>query len=394
MHTFNITGFTKGASSSSLTDIALQHSTTHSAITSLNAEIVKAEANQLASLPQLYYLRGCYYLSGREVRKAFDDFENILKLDASVFPQRLILFAMYELTKEEFAALPVDFFEHNAIWRSLYEQASEKNEFLRKTQLTSDPMIEIGSLQEYLESIKGSEFVDVKTFLNILKLLGITHEATVAETLQNAIRSIDASEGPPNSISESICMQFVEVWRGLLQNKKQQIAHQLKINPEEEVIKVLPLVRILDRGDGTLILTSRNMLFVPHHTNLAIILAPLNKITEIKKFQHKKLLPPGYPALFISVAIDSMAAKAAKKPSDKVESVHTYSVLFFSERDEWFSYLKEMQNAHIAADKLRDSLLVPQAACNIALVEAVSRVCFFLNIWVAQISLFYRYSSR
>ena len=371
---FSISGFGKAESTASLPGLSLQQSMTRAAIPILTNEIDRAEIKQSATLAQFFYLRGCYFLSSGDIVAAFDDFESILKLDASSFPMQLILFAMYEMTSQELSQLPDGFFERNGVWRSLFEQASEKNEFLRKTQLLSDPMIEIGSLQEYLESIKSTELVDQRTFLNILKLLGITHDAAVADTLLQAIRSIEAADsGPSHAIGRTSCMQFVDVWRVLLQNKKQQIAHQLKINPEEEVIKVLPLVRIIDRGDGTLVLTSKNLLFAPNRSNIAIILTPLNKITDIKKFQFKKLLPPGYPALDITVSIDMIGTKGKK--TEKVELSHTYSVLFFSERDDWFSYLKEMQNAHLAATKLGDANYISQAACNISLVEAVSRVC-------------------
>ncbi len=56
--------------------------------------------------------------------------------------------------------------------------------------LTSDPMVEIGSLEEYLHSTLDQESIGLKTFLNVLKLLGITHDAAVAETLLNAVRFV------------------------------------------------------------------------------------------------------------------------------------------------------------------------------------------------------------
>jgi hypothetical protein len=301
-------------------------------------------------------------------------------MDASVFPHRLILSAMYEMTSGDFAQLPGNFFDSNEVWKNLFGQASEKNEFLRKTQLTSDPMIEIGSLQEYMDSIADQPEVDLATFLKILTLLGVTQEAGVADALLRAIRLIDVTETPGNTISTTICQQFVDVWRLSLQKKKQQIAHQLQINPEEEILKVLPLARIIERGDGILILTSKNLLFAPNHAKMATILAPLSKVIDIKKYQHKKMMPPGYPALTITasvpvpISVSTSSIKSAKKPDKPVDGTQSYSVLFFSDRDDWYYYLKEMQNAHKAAEKAHDPTLIARATTNITLVEALSKV--------------------
>ena len=79
-----------------------------------------------------------------------------------------------------------------------------------------------------------------------------------------------------------------------------------------------------------------------------------------------------------------MAEEAKKIEEDKAiventgdkttENVQTCTVLFFNERDDWYCYLREMQNAYLSSEKHHDPTQIPRAATNIALIEAVSKV--------------------
>ena len=286
------------------------------------------------------------------------------------------------MSKEDFSKLPGDFFTLNEVWRSLFAQATEKNEFIRNAGLTVDPMVEISSLDEFLQTLSDSSSgsCDQKQFLILLKMLGITQDARTASTIMKAIRTVDSSSVPDGCIAVPIVLQFVETWQSVNKKSFGQLTAGIQIPKEEEIIKALPLVRVLEKKlIGTLILTSKNLLFAPNDSKLAIVLSPIPKITKIEKKQLAK--SRSNDQALIVYAADRPATTERQSGSKVVIEVTQLTLLFFNERDEWSSYLTEMQRAYQAADVNKDTKLISKAARNIALVDTVAKVSVAAHIW-------------
>eukprot|EP00042_Codosiga_hollandica_P043140 m.405008 g.405008 ORF g.405008 m.405008 type:complete len:1345 (-) comp56485_c0_seq3:624-4658(-) len=343
---------------------------------------------------QRLYLRGAYLFSQGNFAAAFADFDRILKEDASQFPYSMVLRMMYEMTESDFEHLLPTFFDHNEVWTSMKRQAAETDDFKRRHMLSSDPMADIGSIQEFQETIFQRPAVSQADFFKLLKLFGVTNEVTVAINLQQALRPIDPSESLTDSISSALCRQFISAWGDRFQIQKNTFTLPLEAN--EEVLKMQPLVRVAEKGTGTLVLTRLNLYFIPSHQQDPTNLTPVTKILKLEKGTQKQRLSGSLQSLTVTFLVENapsprhqpkasfqlssqqaqqLAAAVATSEKPKAEEVpQSVMLMFFSERDEWFHYLKELQNAHSAAANFGGSAAVAQAVRNILLVETIARL--------------------
>lgn len=201
-------------------------------------------------------------------------------------------------------------------------------------------------------------------------------------------------------------IRFIETWDAIEDLPVDSIEGTIELEQGEAILKVLPLVRLLGVGVGTLVLTQQRLLLVLNdEKTTALELCRLLAVVAVEKFQFKVVIPPGVPALRIITPVDraglsaavavgagdgtdvtddratsvqrtsSTSSEAGRRPSRRSREgdVPTMEqrLLFWSERDSWYAYLNEMVQAH---KDVGGADAVLRAVKNIDLAELVSKV--------------------
>ncbi len=236
-------------------------------------------------------------------------------------------------------------------------------------------MVDIGSRQEFMDTLLEQPTVTQADFLSLLKLLGVTTDVVIAANLLKAIRLFDSSDAAPDCIHSNLCKRFADLWVDRASKQKLNV-----LLPGEEVLKVLPLARVSDKGTGTLVLTQQRLLFTPNHQTTTLELTKLKNVQRLDKSLHRSVLSSTQALTLIcstEISAPPATSKVKKGADDPTTSI--VSLVLFNDFDDWFLYLTELKNAHKLATLSADPNLVSKAARNILLVETVARVRVFLT---------------
>jgi hypothetical protein len=163
---------------------------------------------------------------------------------------------------------------------------------------------------------------------------------------------------------------------------RQEIARLINLQKGERVLKAVSTVRV-GRSVGLLVLTHFRLFHIINK-NTVNELAQLSNIESVERTMHRTLIPPGHPALRISLYQPrEKPVSASRRPSLSLrdsfsrESNSDLVLIFLSDRNAWFYFIKEMAVAHQLAKVSVDGdseQIINEAVCNITLLEAVGKV--------------------
>eukprot|EP00051_Salpingoeca_urceolata_P007343 m.96802 g.96802 ORF g.96802 m.96802 type:complete len:1549 (+) comp15204_c0_seq2:375-5021(+) len=400
-------------------------------------------------LPQLLHLRAVFKIAMGDVLEGFRDLNDMWKINPDSFPKKLvreIVASLSEGTRRSLKAF--DFYREAPVWRELdaavaagavpdddghYDtESGDGSVFLgadadansgsggsRSSSSSSTSsahgdgpgsssdgnldafydnevqLPEIGSVSSILQAVEGGARIDRDNFTAISKVLGITEDVAAARNLFDCLTSLSVQAvDEADTLGIELFTDFVETWRTSAQSNQQQgFADLIQLEAGERVVKIKPLVHLVDSGIGTLVLTHQRV-FVVTRSKKVVEVFRLSDVITIEKLQYKKLIPPGVPSLKIicSPPTDAQQSPRAKRPvfarrqSSLLSAAQRattaagggdcmeVNMLFFSERDAWHGYLTEMAAGHQVARGTKDPSVIMRAAQNIELAEAVSKV--------------------
>lgn len=333
----------------------------------------------------LLHLRGVYRVARGDVVDGLSDFDEILKVHPLRFPKDLVMDILSSLEPHELDAFQRTSFAANKVWAELMDSLKHAND-----ESDGDYRLpEIGSFASVMKAVAAGDALDADSFSSITKLLGITDDTVSAHSLFNALVTVESGSGEVTSkstVSSTLFTQFVETWRGMSQNTHGlHLEGLVEMRPGEAIIKTVPLIRISDVGVGTLVLTHFR-LFLVKSENSVFHITDLDTITSIRKFQFKIIIPPGVPAIKVAfmssrtaesenIARNLMQLSSSTVEEPLGEGVKENTLLFFSERDPWYSYLLEMAMGHKLALTTKDPSMITKAAHNVELAEAILKMC-------------------
>jgi len=258
---------------------------------------------------------------------------------------------------------------------------------------------EIGGEAELRTAIANGVAIDLNNFIIVCKLFGVTEDTGTANRLFQSLLDLgDAdevgSEGgsddddnatEPSKIATDVLTEFVEVWRTLADCDDDPVVQQA-LEPNEVVLKTLPLVRRSDIGMGTLYMTQHRLLMKPNRGDEMTEVCELSRVISADKLQYRVLIPPGVPAikLFSTDPAKDDSPNMSKRGNTTQKRSHRRNnsnvdvvqqmLLFFTRRDEWHAYIMEMAFAHRTAATAKDASLIMKGAQNITLAEAIAKL--------------------
>eukprot|EP00053_Salpingoeca_punica_P019709 m.201513 g.201513 ORF g.201513 m.201513 type:complete len:1523 (-) comp17706_c0_seq3:219-4787(-) len=349
---------------------------THSSSSVNSINLRPQEAS--TSLADYRSLLGVFHLATGNVEAAFNEFSAVAVDDFSRFPLRLIKDTLRSVEGAR-SVLTLHFLQGQLLWNAVSKASRDDDD----DSVDDDSQWpEFLTLPNVLEALSKQEMLHGDEITRLLSGLGISDQSSSALLLES-LTSISHAISPSTPYSDSLTVtsgvmtHFLQSWRATISENRYDLSKLITLEADEKVLKIMPGVRF-NRSMGTLVLTHNRLVHVVDK-KCANELTLLSNIESVERITHKVLIPPGQPALRIMSRqvkerphTSSFSRRPSLTPKDPNQEI---VLIFLSDRDAWYYYIKEMAVSHqVAKGSLDGNQTIREAATNIALLEAVTKV--------------------